>query len=411
MTARKFLAQGSDALQPHGSRAFLCGDPMASDSFRIGLMFSSTGPYSTVAGSMLNGALLAVSEVNAAGALRLDPVVVNPEGDLARYAPLSSRLLGSGIRQVVGCYTSSSRKEVIPVFEKHDGMLWYPSHYEGFESSDNVVYTGAAPNQHILPLIDHLMASYGDRAFCVGSNYIWAWENNRILREVVVARRGSVLAERYLPVGETDFDKTIEAILMAKPSFVFSSLIGVSGYVFIRQLREACVARGVDQLTVMPVASCNLDEPDLVNIGGDAMEGHISSSVYFSSVRTPENHAFVANYAAAYPDKPWTSADAEASYIAVKLLAAALAEAGVDEIGPVRRALGHQRLKAPQGEVSVDADTMHLFLTPRIGRSRSDATFDVIRQEPSAVRPDPYLVRFAAADPWTTPASRLRVVS
>ncbi|MFC7052591.1 transporter substrate-binding domain-containing protein [Hansschlegelia quercus] len=381
------------------------------DSYRIGLMFSSTGPYSSVASPMLNGALLAVSEVNAGAAIKLDPVMVNPGGDLTRYGPLSSQLLSSGIRQVVGCYTSSSRKEVIPVFEKHDGLLWYPSHYEGFESSENVVYTGAAPNQHILPLIDYLMSSHGDRAFCVGSNYIWAWENNRILREVVVARGGTVLAERYLPVGETDFAKTIEAILAARPSFVFSSLIGLSGYVFIRSLREACLARGINQPGVMPVASCNLNEPDLIDIGGAAMDGHISSSVYFSSLPTSESRTFVASYAAAYPDKPWASADAEASYIAVKLLAAALSEARSDEIGVVRRALGHQRLNAPQGEVLVDADTMHLYLTPRIGRSRADGSFDVIRQEPAAIRPDPYLVSFSATDAWGSPASRLRAVN
>ncbi|MDR4306605.1 transporter substrate-binding domain-containing protein [Chelatococcus sambhunathii] len=384
---------------------------MTTDTFRVGLMFSSTGPYSSVAEPMLNGAMLAISEINGEGAVRLDPVVVNPGGDLSRYASLSSQLLSSGIRQVVGCYTSSSRKEVIPAFEKHDGMLWYPSHYEGFESSDNVVYTGAAPNQHILPLIDYLMSSYGDRAFCVGSNYIWAWENNRILREVVVARAGTVLAERYLPVGETDFDKTIEAILAAQPNFVFSSLIGVSGYSFIRRLREACVARGIDQPAVMPIASCNLNEPDLVDIGGDAVAGHISSSVYFSSLQTPESRAFVSAYAAAYPDKPWASADAEASYIAVKLLAAAMREARSDEIGAVRSALANQRLAAPQGEVLVDAETMHLYLTPRIGRSRDDATFEVIREEPSAIRPDPYLVRFSATDAWRSAASRLRVVS
>ncbi|MFK8252950.1 transporter substrate-binding domain-containing protein [Ancylobacter terrae] len=383
---------------------------MTTDTFRIGLMFSSTGPYGSVAGAMLNGAMLAVSEINQAGGVRLAPVVVNPDGDLARYAALSSQLLASGITQVVGCYTSSSRKEVIPAFEKHDGMLWYPSHYEGFESSDNVVYTGAAPNQHILPLIDYLMSSHGDRAFCVGSNYIWAWENNRILREVVVARGGTVLAERYLPVGETDFARTIEAILAAQPSFVFSSLIGVSGYSFIRHLREACISRGIDQPAVMPVASCNLNEPDLIDIGPGAMDGHVSSSVYFSSLPTPESRRFVANYAAAYPDKPWASADAEASYIAVKLLAAAMAEAGCDEIGAVRRTLANQHLAAPQGEILVDAETMHLYLTPRIGRSRSDGSFEVIRQEPAPIRPDPYLVRFSATDGWGSSTSRLRVV-
>jgi len=115
------------------------------------------------------------------GDIVLEPVVVNPSGDLARYRSLSLELLGSGIRHVVGCYTSSSRKEVIPCFEKFDGLLWYPSHYEGFESSDNVIYTGAAPNQHVLPLVDYLASRVGSRAFCVGSNYIWAWENNRNL--------------------------------------------------------------------------------------------------------------------------------------------------------------------------------------------------------------------------------------
>jgi ABC-type branched-subunit amino acid transport system substrate-binding protein len=123
----------------------------------VGVMFSTTGSYSVVARSMLNGALLAFREiVEADQSVALKPVVVIPSGDLARYRALSVELLGSGIRQVVGCYTSSSWKEVIPCFEKFDGLLWYPSHYEGFESSDNVIYTGAAPNQHVLPLVDYL---------------------------------------------------------------------------------------------------------------------------------------------------------------------------------------------------------------------------------------------------------------
>src|SRR5882757_3200376 len=187
---------------------------MTRKHYRIGVMFSTTGSYSVVARSILNGALLAFQQVNASGTdIVLEPVVVNPSGDLARYRSLSLELLGSGIRHVVGCYTSSSRKEVIPCFEKFDGLLWYPSHYEGFESSDNVIYTGAAPNQHVLPLVDYLAARFGSRAFCVGSNYIWAWENNRIFREALTARGGTVVAERYLSVGDTEFDQVISAIL------------------------------------------------------------------------------------------------------------------------------------------------------------------------------------------------------
>ena len=122
-------------------------------------------------------------------------------------------LVEQGLVHVVGCYTSSSRKEVLPLFEKHDGLLWYPSHYEGFESSDNVVYTVRHPNQHIVPLAEHLLRHYGTSAYCLGSNYIWAWENNKIMREAVLAAGGTVLAERYVPVGELDLDGIVRQIL------------------------------------------------------------------------------------------------------------------------------------------------------------------------------------------------------
>jgi len=375
---------------------------MARKQFRIGVMFSTTGSYSVVARSMLNGALLAFREIDAAAsAMSLQPIVVDPSGDLGRYRALSLELLGSGIRHVVGCYTSSSRKEVIPCFEKHDGLLWYPSHYEGFESSDNVIYTGAAPNQHVLPLVDYLASRIGSRAFCVGSNYIWAWENNRIFREALTACGGTVLAERYLSVGDTEFDQVITAILDARPNFVFNNLIGTSAYAFFRTFRAACRARGINQASEIPVASCTLSEPELPEIGADAVDGHLSSSVYFSSLNSPENAAFIRAYAAAFPAGPVSSADAEASYIAVKLLAAALEQAATDDARTVRAAVGNQRLVAPQGEVRIDPQTFHAWLTPRIGRSAANGQFEVLLEARQPIAPDPYLVqsspRFASA--------------
>jgi branched-chain amino acid transport system substrate-binding protein len=365
-------------------------------------MFSTTGSYRVVARSMLNGALLAFSEIaQTDGALALEPIVVNPSGDLERYRELSRELLKAGIRHVVGCYTSSSRKEVIPCFEKHDGLLWYPSHYEGFESSDNVIYTGASPNQHVLPLVDYLASRVGKRAFCVGSNYIWAWENNRIFREALTARGGVVVAERYLSVGDTEFDQVISAILDQRPDFVFNNLIGTSAYAFFRAFRAACRARGIDQAAEIPVASCTLSEPELAEIGLDAIDGHLTSSVYFSSLDSPENATFVQAYAEAFPDMPAACADAEASYIAVKLLAAALEQAGTDDARCVRAMVANQRLAAPQGEVRIDSQTFHAWLTPRIGRSAVNGQFDVLLEARSPVAPDPYLVqsspRFAVA--------------
>ncbi|SDS74452.1 transporter substrate-binding domain-containing protein [Bradyrhizobium canariense] len=383
---------------------------MALQDLQVGYLFSSTGSYELVARSMLNGALLAADQINASGlGVRFEPTVLNPGGDLSQYSALTARLLERNFRHVVGCYTSLSRKEVIPLFEKHDALLWYPSHYEGFESSTNVIYTGAAPNQHVLPLVEYLLTHHGHRAYCVGSNYIWAWENNRILRESVTARQGSVLAERYFALGETDFHQAIEAIIEARPSFVFLTLIGTSAYQFFREFRTACRARGIDQAREIPVASCSLSEPELQAIGEDAVDGHLSSSVYFCSIESAANRRFLDAYQVRFPDGPTASADAEASYNAAWLLARAAAAAGTGDPRAVKTELVRQpHLDAPQGEVWIDEQTFHAYLTPRIGRSNRNARFDLVSEARAPVRPDPYLVhnssRFEAA---TAPSLRL----
>ena len=361
---------------------------------QVGLLFSSTGSYGVVSRSSLNGALLAVDQVNGSAiGVRIEPVVLNPDGVLSNYSVMAMTLLRRGIRHVVGCYTSSSRKDVIPLFEKHDALLWYPGHYEGFESSNNVIYTGAAPNQHVLPLIEYLQQHHGHRAFCVGSNYIWGWENNRILRESVTARGGSVLAERHFAIGETDFAQVIEAIIEARPSFVFLTLIGSSAYQFFRDFRVACDARGINQAREIPVASCSLSEPELEAIGKDAVDGHLSLSVYFCAIDSAVNAGFLAAYQDAYADGPNASADAEAAYNAVWLLALSAAACASDHPSEIKTVLPRQRLAAPQGNVWIDEETFHAYLTPRIGRSNRGGGFDLISEARSPVRPDPYLVR------------------
>ena len=160
----------------------------------------------------------------------------------------------------------------------------------------------------------------------------------------------------------------------------------------------------------MPVASCSLSEAELEEIGPSAVDGHLSSSVYFSTIDTPENLAFVARYNAAFPAGPAMSADAEASYIAVRLLRQALAAAGTDNVGAVRAAVVGQRLAAPQGNVRIDKQTMHAYLTPRIGRSNREGRFDVILQAAEPVRPDPYLVQTAPRYALQGCAPRLRLV-
>ncbi|MFC3073379.1 transporter substrate-binding domain-containing protein [Shinella pollutisoli] len=387
---------------------------MAKALYSIGVLFSQSGPYGVVSRSMFNGAMLAFDEIRASAdyPFAIEPIVADPAGAFDQYARSSADLLGkNGVRHVVGCYTSSSRKDVIPLFEKHDALLWYPSHYEGFESSSNVVYTGAAPNQHIIPLIEFLLMRMGKRAYCIGSNYIWAWENNRILREALSAAGGSVLAERYAAVGDTDLSKTIASILDARPDFIFNTLIGTSAYNFFQAFRAACRARGIDQPAEMPVVSCSLSEPELGEIGAQAMDGHISSSVYFSSLGTPANQRFVAAYQARWPGSSAASADAEASYVAVKMLAAAIAAAGSDDVEAVRRVLPSLSVEAPQGTVSIDGATNHAFLTPRIGRSSAEGQFEILWEAGEPVRPDPYLVQTTPRYAMRNSVPKLRAVT
>ena len=380
----------------------------------FGLIFSRQGPYATVSEAMFNGAVLATEEMNARPGVTVElrARTAEPAGSPERYAAECAAVIASGVRHVVGCYTSSSRKECIPLFEKADALLWYPSHYEGFETSANVVYTGAVANQHLLPLADYMQRQFGSTIFCVGSNYIWAWENNRILRERLSATNGQVVAERYFSVGDTEFGQVIDAIIAVRPSFVFNTLIGRSAYRFIADFRAACRSRGIDQVNELPVASCTLAEPELAAIGADAADGHITASVYFSTIRSEENARFVAAYAARFPGGAAVCADAEAAYIAVKLLALAL-ETAEDrtDVQSVKRAAAAVMLAAPQGTVSIDPETFHAMLTPRIARSTADLDFEILAEAPGPVAADPYLV-WNSPRLWTAPRrATLKVAS
>lgn len=386
---------------------------MSPSCLRTGIMFSSTGSYAAVGAAMRAAAELAMDEINARSdmGVRLEPVIVNPCGNPAAYAEEARRLLtDAGLTHVIGCYTSSSRKEALPVFEKHDGLLWYPSHYEGFESSENVIYTGAAPNQHVLPLAAYLLRHHGPRGWFVGSNYVWAWENNRILRETLSAAGGEVLGERYFPVGDTDLGGLVRQILRDRPDFIFTTLIGESGYQFYRLLRAGAEAAGLDQPRQMPIASCSLSEVELPHLGA-AADGHLSSSVYFSTIGTAENARFSALWRQRYGHLGHPCADAEATYIAVHLLARAVERAGATGLHAVRDAVRGLQLDAPQGPVTVDADNLHCAMRPRIGRSRGDGTFELLFEAASPVAPDPYLVWTGAEETGRHPAAHnLRIV-
>ena len=362
----------------------------------LGIVFSTTGAYATVGRDMRDGALLAIEAVNAGlcGDVRLAPQIVDPGGVLDAYRVACDDLLGrAGIRHLVGCYTSSSRKEIIPVVEKFDALLWYPSHYEGFESCDNVIYGGAAPNQHVVPLAGWALPRYGHDVYCVGSNYVWSWETTRIMRELVEGAGGRVLRERYLPIGATDVDAILREVRDTAPDVVFNTLIGESSYAFYRAYHRLSRQEERFRAERRPILSCTLSEPEVQAIGPGAACGHIACSVYFQSIERAENAAFVRAFQSRFGAHRVTSADAEAAYVTTLLLATSLQAAGTDRVPEVKRATYDCRLAAPQGDVRIDPENNHAWLTPRIGRATADGQFRVEWEAAAPSRPDPYLAR------------------
>jgi len=240
----------------------------------------------------------------------------------------------------------------------------------------------------------YMLNNYGGNVYCVGSNYVWGWESNRLMRECMSHHGGAVCAERYLPVGSVDVKAIIQDIVEKRPAFIYSSLIGVSSVEFMKALYEARSDGSSLSIEAMPVCSNTLSEPELVQLGPEAGRGHIASSAYFQSIERIENQAFVRNYKRIYGPHLVTSADAEAAYNACYLLARAIRGAGSDQMAPVVKSLYETKLEAPQGTVWIDRRNNHSYLTPTLGISNAQGQFDVIESYPAAIRPDPYLIDF-----------------
>ncbi|MGN6551687.1 MAG: transporter substrate-binding protein [Pararhizobium sp.] len=358
----------------------------------IGLLYSRSGTYALLSESCRAGALQAIAEVNAApaGVVEIVPVERDPGGNIDRYAPLADDILrNTGARHVVGCITSWSRKEVIPVLERLGGTLWYAAPYEGFEASENVVYMHACPNQHILPLLVHVIPRFGARAFLVGSNYIWGWETNRIARDLIGDTGGTVLGERYLPLGDEDVARLIEEIRAQRPNFILNNFVGATSYAFFR----AYAALGEEdewfRPETCPLISCNLTEAELAAIG-PAGDGHLSAGPFFDDD-------------ASRPANALRSSFMMSAYSAILILADLLA----GETGNLPDFDG-RRFETPLGRIAIDARTRHSRLPVKIAEIAA-GRFRVVEELGDEVAPDPYLSRY---DPYTAfGRAGLRVVS
>ncbi|MEM8841579.1 MAG: transporter substrate-binding domain-containing protein [Pseudomonadota bacterium] len=380
--------------------------PASPSALTVGVLFSQTGVTAVVETTQRNAALIAIEEINAAGGINgreLLAVAHDPASDPKRYGKAAAELLDQGVRVIFGCYMSSTRRAVLPLIESREALLFYPTLYEGFEYSPNCVYSGAAPNQNSVGLAQFLTAEVDNRFFFVGSDYVFPYESNRIMRDLLLNRRASVVDERYLPLkpDADHIERVIALIRKHAPITVFSTLVGEGVTAFY----QAYDAAGFNR-EAAPIASLTTGEPELQAMGRAAAEQHITSAPYFSAVNRAENHAFVRRYRDIHgPDAP-ISACTEAAYMQVHLFAEAARRAETDDPKAILAALPTFSFDAPQGSVRVDARTSHTYLWPRLARVGVQGGFEIIREARAPVRPDPYMVEPERED-WGGEAAAL----
>lgn len=366
--------------------------PYSSDPLRIGVLFSQTGLTAVAERPQRMAALMAVEEINARGGVlgrELVPICRDPRSDPRAARREAARLLDEGVETIFGCYMSSTRKAVLPLLEQREALLFYPTLYEGFEYSEACIYSGAAPNQNSIWLADHLIERYGDRFFFIGSNYVFPYESNRIMRDYLGSRGATVIEERYVPMAfkEDDIARVIDDLRRRGPAVVFSTTVGDATVALYRAYAAAEFDR--DR---MPIGSLTTGEPELAAMGAEAAEGHVTAAPYFSVVETPENRAFVAAFRTRNGADAPLSAAAEAAYFQVHLFARAAEHGGAADRSAVVAALPEVSFDAPQGAVRVDQRTHHTWLWPRVARVGTGGRFEVLAAASRPVRPDPYLV-------------------
>ena len=368
---------------------------MSAEGLKIGVLFSRSGPMAVTENAHTKGILLACEEINAAGGVlgrMLDPILLDPAGSDEHYASLATELLVKHrVNVIFGACLSTSRKAVLPIIERFNGILFYPSVYEGFEYSPNVVYGGAVPNQVVLPLLEYLFEHEGRRIVLIGSDTLYAREVNRIVTEFLAESGGETVLETYLPIGaSTDhFGVVLSRLDPSQADAIISTVVGEDSVTLYNAFAQLGL-RG-EQL---PIASLTATESELAAMQPETRAGHISVTSYFSTLNVPANNAFRHGFLKRFGPQEEPGVYSEVCYSQVHMFADAVRQAGSDETDALLSALSGAVLKGPAGDLFLDMETNHASLRPLIGRATRDGTFDIVWRGASVIRPDPYLVGY-----------------
>ena len=373
---------------------------------KVGVLHSLSGTMAISETVLKDVALMAIDEINASGGVmgyKIEPVVVDPASNWPLFAEKARQLLTQDkVAAVFGCWTSVSRKSVLPVFEELNGVLFYPVQYEGEELSKNVFYTGAAPNQQAIPAVEYLMSKEGGgakRFVLLGTDYVYPRTTNKILRAFLKSKGipESDIMEEYTPFGHSDYQTIIAKIKKfaaeGKKTAVVSTINGDSNVPFYKELGNAGL-----KATDVPVVAFSVGEEELRGVDTKPLVGHLAAWNYFMSLKNPENEAFKkkwADYAKAKKlpgaDKPLTNDPMEATYIGIYMWKQAVEKAKSFDSDKVIAAMGGQSFMAPDGfTVKMDEKNHHLWKPVFIGEVQPNGQFNVVWKTPGPVKAQPW---------------------
>ncbi len=358
-------------------------------SIKVGILHSLTGTMAISEKSVVDATLLAMEEINQQGGIlgkKIQPVVVDGKSNWTTFATEAKRLITEEkVVTIFGCWTSASRRTVKPVFEKYNHLLIYPVQYEGLEDSPNIVYTGAAPNQQIIPAVKWSLDNLGKQVFLVGSDYVFPRTANAIIKDQITALHGEILGEEYLLLGSNNVERIVEKIVSTQPKVILNTINGDSNIAFFKALRKA----GITPHQI-PTISFSIAEQELKSLPSEDVVGDYAVWNYFQNIDDVNNHKFIHNFQKKYGNNRVTSDPMEAAYFGVYLWAQAVKDAGEDNVNVIRQNIKDQSFKAPEGIVYIDSSNQHTWKTVRVGKIKADGQFEIVWSSDKPIRPIPY---------------------
>jgi urea transport system substrate-binding protein len=391
LPAMSLLPRTSFAQAPATSAINTTGLAVTDTEVTVGILHSVTGTMAISETGSVQAEKLAIDQINAMGGVlgrKIKFIQEDGASDWPTFAEKAKKLLvNDKVAAIMGCWTSASRKAVLPVMEQYNGMLYYPTFYEGLEQSKNVIYTGQEATQQILAGLDWVSKTKNGKSFyLIGSDYIWPRTSMKIARKHIEGKLGGkVSGEEYFPLGHTQFNSVINKIKLTKPDVIYAAVVGGSNVAFYKQLKAA----GID-LSKQTMLTISVTEDEIDGIGGENIAGAYACMKYFQSLDNPNNKEFVAAFKKMWGEKTVIGDVTQAAYLGPWLWKMTVEKAGsfdIDKIAPA--SAGIEFTKAPEGYVKIHPNH-HLWSKARVGQAQLDGQFKVVYETPELIEPDPF---------------------